>query len=86
MQMLDKEFFLLSFVIFVMFFKMQGCGIYEKEGLKGGLALNIFSRHLESKKSPWNLCPFQSYKNSLIYNASLIQDIDKNQTETVTVK
>lgn len=44
MQMLDKDLFWLSFVIFVMFFKMQGCGMYEKEDLKGGLALNIFSK------------------------------------------
>lgn len=43
MQMLDKDLFWLSFVIFVMFFKMRGCSMYEKEGLKGGLALNIFS-------------------------------------------
>lgn len=40
MQMLDKVLFWLRFVIFM----MQGCGMYEKEGLKGGLALNIFSK------------------------------------------
>lgn len=44
MQMLDKDVFWLSFVISVMFFEMQGCGMYEKEGLKGGLAFKIFSK------------------------------------------
>lgn len=44
MQMLDKDLFWISFVIFIMFFKMQGCGMHEKEGLKERFALNIFSK------------------------------------------
>lgn len=58
--MLDKDLFWLSFVIFLMFFKMQGWGRYEKEGLKGGLALNIFSKQLTSGKQeiPMEFVPF----------------------------
>lgn len=47
MQILHKDLFWLSFFIFIMLFKMQGCGtcsLYEEEGLEGGFALSISSK------------------------------------------
>lgn len=47
MQILYKDFFWLSFFIFMMLFKMQGygtCSLYEEDGLEGGFTLNIFSK------------------------------------------
>jgi len=52
----------------------------KKEGWKEDFHLTFLvnSRHPESRKSPWNLCPSQSYKNSLVWDASLTQDRKKS--------